>query len=315
MYNEDLKREFIKHYTNSQNTARICENLFNTTEAYEKKWRADLCTQKADVLQPLINEVSGLRTRSKWSRLAILKEYVRWCISVANVPNACDDIFKINSTGLDKIRQQMVANPIQLQSYLDAVYSKEAEMDIDNTMRCYVWLAYAGVPEDDIVKIKTEDICLSEMKVVYNGKEYPLYRESVPAFRNCIELTQFRFNHPRYTKECWQNRIDGNLLLRGIKTEPTVDHFRILMSKATKKSDKTDLRLSYFRIWLSGKFYRAREKEVAGITPDFSDIVQERVGDRIYKLDSGRNTQEAKRRWQVWEYEVDYQRWKLAFYV
>lgn len=57
------------------------------------------------------------------------------------------------------------------------------------------------------------------------------------------------------------------------------------------------------------------EKEAAGDTPDFSSIVSEQMSGKTYKLDTGRNTQDAKKRQLVRDYMEDYQRWKLAFKI
>ena len=75
----------------------------------------------------------------------------------------------------------------------------------------------------------------------------------------------------------------------------------------------TDLKLSYYRVWISGVFFRAFENEQMGIEPDFSTVVSQQVEGKTYKLDSGRNTQDAKKRQLVHDYLEDYQRWKLAY--
>ena len=89
MYNEELKTRFIRDYTGSLNTANVATTIFNAFEKYEQEWNADLCTKSAEELQPAVDEVVGLRTKSKWMTLIILKEYVKWCIAM-QVPGACD---------------------------------------------------------------------------------------------------------------------------------------------------------------------------------------------------------------------------------
>ena len=118
MYNEELKKQFVRSYTTSINTAKLCESVFNQFEAYERTWNADLCTKSAKELQPIVDSIVGLRARSKYSRLIMLKDYVKWCMGVANVPNACDGMLQINTVGLDKIRHQTIASPLHLQKYL-----------------------------------------------------------------------------------------------------------------------------------------------------------------------------------------------------
>lgn len=316
MYNEELKTRFVKSYTTSINTARVCESVFNKFEPYECIWGADLCTKSAEDLQPIINTIVGLRARSRFSRLIMLKDYVKWCIGVANVPNACDGMLQITTVGLDKIRQQTVASPLHLQKYLDAICAPESKQSTDNIYRCYYWLAYGGVAEEDILRIKCSDVDLSSMVVHYKGTEIPIYREAVAAFKNCVELTQFVYNHPNYTKTVWKDRVDGDILVRGIRANPSVYSLRVEISRRAKlHEEETGLRLSYFRIWISGVFYRAYERELIGETPDFSSVAADKMEGKTYKLDSGRNTLESKKRKVVKDYNEDYQRWKLAFKI
>lgn len=317
MYNRELKEKFIFGYTKSENTMRVCLSVFDMFEKYEIKWGADLCTMSAETLQPVVDDLVGLRSRSKWSRIIILKDYVKWCIN-NGVPNACDGMLKITSIGFKKIKQQTVANPLHLQKYLDSICEPESEKTIDNVYRCFYWLAYSGIAEEDILSIKCSDIDMVNMLVHCKGVEYPIYREALPSFKNCIELTQFVYKHPNYNKPIYKNRIDGDILVRGFRSEPSVKVLRAELSRRSKiklTDGETDLKLSYFRVWISGLFYRAYESERAGIKPDFSTTAAHFMEGKTYKLDSGRNTPEAKKRQLAKDYLEDYERWKTAFII
>ena len=139
MYNADMKTRFIREYTGSLNTAAVAETVFNALEKHEQGWNADLCTKSCEELQPVIDEIVGLRSKSKWMTLIILKEYVKWCIAM-KVPGACDGMLEIQSVGLEKVRHQMVSGPLHLQKFLDEVFDQEAEETIDNIYRCYFWM-------------------------------------------------------------------------------------------------------------------------------------------------------------------------------
>ena len=104
--------------------------------------------------------------------------------------------------------------------------------------------------------------------------------------------------------------------MRGLRATASLKAMRVELSRRSKsKRDDghTDLKLSYYRVWISGVFFRAYENEQMGIEPDFSTVVSKRVEGKTYKLDSGRNTQDAKKRQLVHDYLEDYQRWKLAY--
>ena len=135
MYNDELKARFIKDYTQSINTANVATTIFTAIAPFEKEWQADLCTKTAEELQPVIDKVVALRFRSQWMSLNILKEYVRWCMSM-RVPDVCDGMLHITVAGLDKVKRQMVSSPLHLQQYLDAVFQKESAQMLDNLYRC-----------------------------------------------------------------------------------------------------------------------------------------------------------------------------------
>lgn len=317
MYNEELKTKFVRGYTNSISTADVCQTIFNAFEQYEVEWDADLCTRSAEELQPVVDNLVGFRARSKWMRLIILKDYVKWCIGM-KVPGACDGMLKIETVGLEKVKHQTVASPLHLQRYLDSICEPESEETTDNIYRCFYWLAYGGVAEEDILSIKCNDVDLDSMVVRYNGTEVPIYREALPAFKNCVKLTQFVYKHPNYDKLVYKDRADGNTLVRGIRSAPSIKAMRVELSRRSKaKMDegKTDLKLSYFRVWISGLFYRMYERERAGIPVDFSAAAAQFMEGKTYKLDRGRNTPEAKRRQLTRDYLEDYERWKLAFAI
>ena len=314
MYNEELKRRFIREYTHSIATANACESVFNVFEKSETEWGADLCTKSSEDLQPIINIIVGFRARSKWARLTILKDYVKWCIDVAKVPGVCDGMLKICDAGLEKFRLQTVPNPLGMQRYLNSIFDAEIEETTDNIYRCYYWLAYGGVEERDILSVKISDVDLSNMVIHYNDTEIPIYREAIQAFKNCCNLTYFTFNHPHYTKTVRKPRVDGNTLVRGIRSLPTTKSMRVELSRKTRaKASETDIRLSYYRAWISGVFYRTLEREIAGEKPNFDWVASQHMRGKSYKLDKCRNTPEAKKRQLAKDYMEDYQRWKLAF--
>lgn len=317
MYNEELKISFIRSYTTSINTADVCQTIFNAFEPFEVEWDADLCTKNAEDLQPVVDNLVGLRTRSKWMRLIILKDYVKWCTGM-KVPGACDGMLKVETVGLEKVRCQTVANPFHLQTYLNSICEPESEETTDNIYRCFYWLAYGGVEEEDILNIKCSDVDLDNMVVKYKDTEIPIYREALPAFKNCVKLTQFVYKHPNYSKLVYKDRVDGDTLVRGIRSAPSIKAMRVELSRRSKtKMDegRTDLKLSYFRVWISGLFYRMYERERAGMPVDFSAAAAQFMEGKTYKLDKGRNTPEAKKRQLARDYLEDYERWKLAFAI
>lgn len=318
MYNEEQKKRFIRDYTGSLNTANVAVTIFNATEKFEESWNADICTKDVDALQQVIDDIVGLRAKSKWMTLTILKEYSKWCLAM-KAPNACDGMLKIEAIGLNKVKKQMVANPLHLQNYLDAIFDSEYEETIDNVYRCYFWMAYMGIGEDDVSIITSEDVNLNNYTVHYKGNDIPMYRESIKVFENVTLLEDFLYKHPNY--EIRRNRVAGNTILRGVKTTADALTLRRVVSmrrneasKDAARGVKTDQQLSFYRVRMSGLFYRMAERERAGIPVDFSEAALQLMDGKEYSL-YGREKLIHKQNRIERDYFDDYQRWKLAFSI
>lgn len=314
MYNEDRKTRFIREYTSSTHTASVARNIFNAFESHEAAWGDDLCTRSSEELQPVVEELTGVRARSKFMPMIILREYVKWCMFM-QVPGACDGMLQVQILGLDKIRRQMVSGPVHLQRFLDDIMDPESEQTICNIYRCYYWLAYGGVDENDIVLIRNEQVDFESLTIHYKDTSVPIYREALPAFRNAVTLTDFQYKHPNYSETIRRNRVPGDAILRGIKAQITPFAFRATLNRRNVKALEdgvTTMRLSFNRVRLSGLFYRVYEQERAGAEPNFMDAVRRDMEGKEYSL-PGRATLNAVRNKKVQDYLEDYERWKLAF--
>ncbi len=316
MYNPMLKERFIADYSDKESMQAMARGFFELFEEYETKWAADLCTRSAEEIEPIVNKMIGMRRGSKYSRMNVLSMYLKWCVE-HQVPGAKDTRGEIVVSRDDNMRRGTVANPAHLQWYLNQLLRPESEDTIDNVLRCYYWLAYGGATEDEALGVKISDVNFTTMTVKCSGyKEIPIYREALPAFRSCTELTQFRVVLPHYKKDSFRDRAPGDLLLRGIKPEINHSAFRVPMSNKTKaavEAGKTDLRLSYFRVFISGVFYRTYELERAGMPIDFKKIAssQLQVIDRS-KLTKPQNAK-TRRTLKAREFQYDYECWKRVY--
>lgn len=324
MYNTEQKENFISEFTTNTGRRNAAVVMFNALEPYEEAWGADVCTRNTEELQPVVSEIVGFRASSKKLRLTILREYVKWCIS-HGVPGACDGLLQIDEIGLEKLKRQMVANPQHLQRYLDCICDKESEETVDCIYRCFFWLAYGGMKESDVLNVTVSDVDLTEMIVRHNGVEYPIYREALSAFKNCITLGQFRYKHPNYgaDKMVFKDRASGTMLLRGISETKSITAVRVEMSRKAKNpkykpdsaDDSLNLKLSFYRVWLSGLFYRTYEAERAGMPVDFMAAAGEFMDGKTYHLERSRNLIGAKQRQIASDYLEDYSRWKEAYSI
>lgn len=306
MFNKLLKREFITWYATDRVTMSKCINLFNRTEKYELQWGADLCTRTAEELKPMISEVAGIRSQNKDIWLTILKNYVEWCIQ-QRVPGAQNGMLSVTNDSLERMRRHTVANPVHLQKYLDSLYEPESSEQVDNTHRCYFWLAYMGVPAEDALQVKGSNVDFETMTLHWKGEDYPLYRESLPAFKNCVMLTSFLHDHKIY--KVAKERIPGEEILRGFQSIKSLKSFIPRISTDTKKNE--EIRLNYYRAWISGVFYRMYQNELAGTPPNFEPIVSSKMEGKEYKTFK-KGYLESKKKTTAKDYLRDYNRWKLA---
>ncbi len=269
MYNEDLKRAFIDDTIQSDSSRIVAENAFRAIFPYEKAWGADYCTRTVEEITPVLEKISGLKARSRYTRLNLFSDYSKWCVK-NGVPGAIDNTVSRADLGPGKLDQTTIRNPEHLQHSLDMIFEPESEETVDNTYRCFFWLAYGGMMIEDAVELTSKDIDFESMTAEHGESSAVLYRQGLPAIHNCIRLTQFRYKHPNY-KPVWKNRINGEEILRGTKGGKVSDtSIRSLISRRIGR-DATDstILLSYQRVWRCGVYYRLYEKEQAGVSPNF----------------------------------------------
>lgn len=319
MYNENQKRAFIESHTNSDKTMAKIVQIFSWFEPYEEDWGLDLSQQSAEKLQPVVNELTGVRSKSTELILIILKEYVKWCGRSGY--EVSKGIFDVRINTIDKIQNQMVASPLHLKAKLDEFFEPVDEETIDITYRVFLWMAFAGLDDKDAIRVTADCVDLKNLRINFEGHSYEIYKECIQDFEKSCNLTDFQYKHPNYITR--RDRAGGNLIMRGIRT-PTVDlktirpviNKKFSVGDTGETSGRQKSRISYKRIYLSGIFYRAYERERAGLPVDFSEFVarsiERKEKTKKYTVTKTRtlatiaNTIER-------EYLADYEKWKCAF--
>ena len=277
MYNEEQKQRFITDAQFTEDRRLFAESLFASLEKYENAWGADVCTRSEEELQPVINELSGIRTSALHTRLSLLKLYVTWCRN-NGVPGVTDAVFHVSPDHSEKIRSQMISGPLALQKFLDALFRPVSDHDISVVFRCFYWLVFAGVKERDVLSVKKGDVDLNSMLIRFNGEEYPIYKEAVEAFRLATELETFYYYHSLYKNRIEMPRADSEFLMvgrEGVFSMRYVNSYVLRHRRAAEKDVK--VKLSFDHTYLSGIFYRKFEEERASGSPltyeDFLDAV------------------------------------------
>lgn len=325
MYNEEQKKAFIASYTKSNKTTALIVQIFTWFEPYESTWGADLSQQTSEVLQPVVNKISGLRSKSTELVLIILKEYVRWCIR--NGLEVDRGIFDVRIHSIEKIKKQMVASPLHLQFKLNEIFRLTEEETIDIVYRVFLWMAFAGLEDSDAIRVTSDDVDLQNLRINFEGHSYEIYKESREDFEKACNLTDFFYEHPCYTVR--RERAEGNLIMRGFRSSSlNLQTLRPMVTRKINdgkgkpgdtqtrqegKKQKKDV-ISYKRIYLSGIFYRAYECERAGLSLNFSVVVANEMQrkNKEYTLSKTRTLNTIANKIER-EYKTDYEKWKCAF--
>lgn len=316
MYNEEQKQAFMRDFSDNITIVTFGFKLFNSIEPYEREWGADLCTIEKEKLQPVVEKFCGVRNSSKSLPMYILRGYAKWCLD-KGMPGARHDLLDIKELSEEKMRFQMIRLPAQLQDYLDALCDKEELETNDNTIRAYLWLCFAGMMEEDIANVTTKNVNLKNKRVLYDGAEYILPPESIPAITNVTRLRSFAFYNTSYVNgPTRRDRVDGNQLLRGVRATPDMYYFRTTISrraKAAVQSGRTKYELTPYRVWLSGVFYRKWIAEQSGQKPDFTAEAKVELSKKSGKMNQTSSIRPAAIQEKIHGFDVDYQRWKKTF--
>lgn len=315
MYNEAQKMRFINESGVAKTRIRGYISLFNKAEPFEKKFEADLCMFSRVELQEFCDKATGMRLSSRKTWQTNLSQYLEWAVS-NHIIGAVNNLKYISIDGAEKFKLRMVSNPTHLSVLLDKVFRPVSNFSTDTLYRTIYWLAFSGVDIDQIQYLTPENIDLDNMVISSNGKEAPIYAESVLAIKGCINLTQLRAYNPNNpSKYTWKDRADGNILLRGIDGHDGVMYWMQNSSRKVRKANKSgkiNCNFTYETIKLSGFFYRLNELEKAGFPPDFLWLTEQMCRDERFKTDAN-HCRSSKIKLKARSYQEDYMSWKSAF--
>lgn len=315
MYNDAQKRAFIEESFRNASSMEMVEYIFNLLEPIEEEWGADISTRSAEEIKDAVGRIFALREHTNATRYMYIKRYLRWCYR-KHTPGATTVFEELDEPGNTRMDKMTVSDPGDLQAYLDSIFPPVEERTVDIVFRALYWMAYAGIYESDAYKIESKHVDLDNMKIIYNGREYPIYSEGY--FAMMVASTAGIFVHGKSKvfpdgKKAGRSRADGDLILRCFRAQAEYTSLRPWLSRKLTEaynSGRIDKKISYKKAMLSGWFFRARMMEMHGITPTFEREAEEAVL-RTYPAASD----EAMRRKKQTMSETlrDYKRWKRAW--
>lgn len=300
--------------------------MFDLVAPYEKELSADICTWGVADTKKVLEILSGFRSYSSENRANLLRRYVRWCIE-NGITGVSEAILTSKASGDLKVKEMTVSGPQHLDRILNVLFDPVSDATSDNILRGYCWLAFIGLSNNEIVSLRCNDVDINSFSIRTGSEEFQIIQEAVPCLRILKEMAAFRYSHPGYEHDfIWRPRLDGDKLLRGIRSaNPSALHLRSMLSKSVNdafKNGKIDVKISHYRMWISGEFYRAFLSERIGEPVDFSHLADRAIRIREengspYKLETenGKHSIEAKKREIESAYLSDYKRWKVAYSV
>ena len=330
MCGEKYKLNFISSYTSSSRLHTYIKQLFEKFREIEMQTRQDLCELPESDIR---NVIDAMEDDKAAKALIVIRDYVEWRIKLARHSQVSCNINKgilaMETNVIKKTRETMISDPLHLQKKLDRAFPYEISGTIDCLYRVYAWLVYAGMKEEETVKVERSAVDLDEMVVRHNGEAYEIYGFAKEAFEKALALQAFKFLHGN--TEYNLSRAFSSKLLGGSDDERynsnvknSIDengaiklssiHTKLSKISAAPKGDdsiNTDVKLSYKRIYESGLFHRIWIDEINGLTRTYDKHIKSEYPERnTDQTDKNRkmHIEESIRRT-----DTSYKMWKIAF--
>jgi len=266
MFNADVKERFISTLTRETAYDRKVRSFFRSVSGIESSLGRDLSSFSTEEEISAVKAASRtkLRSGSRFEIAEAFGKYYAWCLE-NGVPGAVEHKPLPAEVYQDVNDDLMIFSPGHLQSLLDRMFDPESEETVDNVYRCFYWMAYCGLDKNSIVRLKSEHINLRSFMASINGIDVQIYQQAVPCLRNCVELHQFLYKHPGYSKPIMRDRVPGDYILRGVRgayDDPDKAFLALKTTLSRYRAKHPDIRVSYMSCFYCGLFYRMREYEL-----------------------------------------------------
>lgn len=325
MYNEKIKRQFLREIDVHGRTFALYEGEFERVSNFEELFGKDLCEFTMEEFMEAVNGIGGVSTHSLQTKASNCKRYVRWVHANGRTglnPNPA--LFQISPSKIVdttfNISKSLIKDPQHLKKILDSIdefnETPPTFMGLNKIRRVFAWLMYSGLAQDDIVKIRDGNVDLKHRMIVYESDVYPIYYLGLQDFRDVLSMTEMEAKKSSKKTIARIPRVEGDLLLRG-ESYPTFkslyNNFGILITAASKTNPDI-IPLPYGKVHLSGLFYEAfLEESETGVEPRFA--VQSKR--ELEKTKGWNEASEASKQDRIYKRSLnlrkDYKRWKAAF--
>lgn len=329
LYNDTIKREFASSYKFKE---AIVQRLHLFT-IVENELDKDISCFTEDDFELTVPIFSSLRAGTRDNCISVIRQYCLWCKKRGYTVSDAIDRFAAKITSIsarkrgsyrtisEKIQKSMVGTPAQLEQVLNdrtpmivrgnsILHGFDPVEEGTNHVvyRAIAWLLYAGINFDDTFRIRESDVDLKQHTVTLDGNRYDIHPLGYSAIEKVVSINAFVIKpDSKYYKRITRKRINGDLILRGVRETTSHISMRDTFNQFLKYPGE-NYGLTPTTIRLSGVFYRARKDEVEGIPVDFEDFVIDE-GRRKGNVLSEMAIRVSKRR-----YHDDYDNWKFTFF-
>lgn len=322
MFDWKTKEDIIAEAYETESSRRSLRGVLLAAKKYEEEYGKDLSEFDKAEMQRFFDDNAGRRHSSVVVFTSRIKHYLEGAKRRgANL--MCDISSDIDFKGdrIRKFRETVVFSPDHLSDYLDAVFGDTRNESVAVVYKCFYWLAFCDIDEDDALALEDSSVNLASKNIIFKGRDIPLYEQSYDVFELAKTLKTFKVYKSGSAKPIVYQREDGSRLLRCTKrggVSKAVHEGQRRMTKELSRYIKAAVdngvvtaRIRYYNARMSGVFYRAFLREQMSMDPGFNAIVERRLSDPDYHPSSNL-VYNAKKSRLLSEYRDDYALWKSA---
>lgn len=253
---EQKKQSFLTKVKSRDPYAR---RLFREAIPYEEKFGKDLSQFDNLELLKFLEERFGTKELPLYRALEIVRQY---CVFLRDMEPSPSKAWRwIKTDQVDELQATMYAGPLHLASVLDRVFSPLSEDSVDLLYRCYLWLAFAEVPNNIVPLLRRENVDMLNRRVIINGESFRIYEEAAPAFAKVKELDVFKvieYKGDAYIPRKYPEMFFSFKERGEYNPEGKLKTMKIRLSDLSRETGAT---LNYSTVRSSGMFYRVFELE------------------------------------------------------
>lgn len=305
MFNEQQKSAYISTL-NSESSRKKFHSLFCMSEGIESEDNKDVCEWTPEDIERYFSQRRIDRTSTKQTVVGCIRSYMAWC-EQQGLKTTLSEIrkYKLKTSDISSVT---VANPDELQRFLDCVFQPVDMHSPDNIYRGALWLLYIGIPLEGAIRVECSDYQEDIGYIIFEGYEYPVFEQAREVLVACKYDTALITYRDTGTGDTSNPRSNSPLLLRGQrrKNDSCSLNYQVFKNKISQKENAAvacgaiSKTIGFADVYMSGLFYRVYTQEQQGIPATFAEEIAKKCKTRTAAQSKKERLTE------------DYNAWKLA---